>query len=108
MIVPVEETPEHLRLRATVTGPALLVVGDNHLPGWEARVDGARAPVLRADYTLRGVALEPGAHEVELAYRPRPVYAGAAVSAAALALTAWLWRAARRRDREDGGTPAAA
>lgn len=47
-----------------------LVMADTWYPGWEAQVDGKAAPVLNADYLLRGVYLARGAHQVEFAYHP--------------------------------------
>lgn len=84
----------------------VLVLSDAWFPGWQARVDGRGVPVLRVDHALRGVALPPGAHTVELSYRPRPLVVGGAVSAATLVgIAAWLARipllaaVARRRTR---------
>ncbi len=57
-----------LALEVEAEGPALLVVGDNWFPGWRARVDGEETPVLRADHTLRAVAVPGGRHEVEMWY----------------------------------------
>jgi hypothetical protein len=64
-------------------GAALLVVTDAFFPGWTARVDGAEAPVLRADYLVRAVPVPAGHHRVELTYRPASFAVGAALSAAA-------------------------
>jgi hypothetical protein len=60
------------RLSVAVDVPAggWLVVSENHLPGWRARVDGRDAPVLRGDWTFLAVPLAAGARRVELWYRP--------------------------------------
>ena len=39
-------------------------------PGWRAAVDGKEVSVLRADYLLRAVALDPGSHRIIFTYRP--------------------------------------
>jgi hypothetical protein len=65
--------------------PGLLVLTDIWYPGWEATVDGARATIVRANYSFRAIALPAGKHSVEFNYRPKPFYIGCG-----LALLAWL------------------
>jgi hypothetical protein len=48
----------------------MLVLRDQDFPGWQAYVDGVRAPLCRADYLFRAVPLAPGEHLVEFRYRP--------------------------------------
>jgi len=76
------------RVRASVTCGAAcwVVLTETFAPGWRARVDGAATPVLRADRALVAVAVPPGAHDVELDYRPRSVVVGAPVSLLVLCL----------------------
>jgi hypothetical protein len=57
-----------------------LVLSQVYYPGWQATVDGERTEVLRADYTFRAVALEPGEHVVRLAFTPRTWQVGLALS----------------------------
>ena len=66
----VAEEPNRLVLEARGDRPAYLVLSEMHRDGWSATVDGAPAPVVRANYLLRAVALPAGAHRVELAYWP--------------------------------------
>ena len=47
----------------------LLVLNDTWYPGWIVKVDGFTQPIYRANYHFRGVFLEPGAHQVEFAYK---------------------------------------
>jgi hypothetical protein len=84
--------------------PSMLVVTDTHYPGWEARVDGRPAPLLRANGYLRAVAVPPGLHRVEMRYRPRSLAIGGAVSAGSLLLVAAGFLAAGRHGRR-GGRP---
>ena len=58
-----------------------VVLGDNYDPGWRVWVDGREGEVLRANYSMRAVALEPGSHRIFFSYRPRLVLAGLACSA---------------------------
>lgn len=83
------DRPNSLLLEARLDRPGLLVVGDSIFPGWQAWVDDAPEPVLRADAIFRAVYLPAGEHRVLLAYQPLSFTAGATISAVA-ALAALL------------------
>ena len=59
-------------------------------------MDGASAPIVRADYAFRGVRLGPGEHHVEFHYAPGSLRAAAAVSTVALVIVLILLAARRR------------
>ena len=46
----------------------ILVLTDNWHPDWKVFVDGEKKKVYRANYTFRGVTIEPGEHEIVFAY----------------------------------------
>ncbi len=72
-----------------------LVLLDSYDPAWRVEVDGAPAPLLRADVLFRAVRLAPGPHRVVFTHRPVGLYLWGATSAvAALALMTVLvfWR----------------
>ncbi|WP_198033168.1 YfhO family protein [Methylosinus sp. PW1] len=48
----------------------LLVLHDLYYPGWEARIDGAPAPIVKANILFRGVPTAKGRHRVEFLFRP--------------------------------------
>lgn len=73
-----------LSASVSTTSDGFLVVGDRFDAGWRAWVDGAEAPVLRANVVLRGVPVPAGDHVVELRYAPWWVAVGALVSGIAL------------------------
>ena len=52
--------------------------------GWTARVDGARAKILRSDDMYMAIPLQAGSHDVVLTYETPFLKAGAALSAATL------------------------
>ncbi len=88
--------PSRLELATDAPGDRVLVVLDAYARGWTATVDGAPAPVFRADAAFRGVHVPAGAHRVELAYRPPGLWEGLGVSAAGLlALVLFVMRAGR-------------
>lgn len=71
---------DQMSLRVRTDRPALLLVTENFYPAWHARVDGAPAPILRADYAFRAIPIPVGEHEVTLTYQSRVLNASAAVS----------------------------
>jgi hypothetical protein len=73
-----------------VDSPAagVLVLADIYYPDWTVEVDGRPARLLRADYALRGVALEAGSHHVEFRFRSSSYRRGKAVSRASGAVIA--------------------
>jgi len=107
--------PNRVEVKTASAAPSILVLSENHYPGWRAYVDGRAAEDLRVDYDLRGVVLAAGEHRVEFIYRPKSVLVGLLVSLLTLAaLLLWssrvvpaslsrrlsLRRAGRRRDEE--------
>lgn len=78
-------------------GPRILAYLDAWYPGWHAFVDGAEAPLLRADDGFKAVALPVGTHHVSFVYRPVRAYSGIAVAGAALAVSLLLafWKTGR-------------
>lgn len=99
------DEPGDTAVRVRATGRALLVLNDLFAPGWTATVDGRPAPIVRTNAVVRGVWVEPGAHEVRFRYRTPGLAAGWGVALGGLAvLAAWALsvrlagrRAARRR-----------
>jgi hypothetical protein len=73
-------------LRVQTDRPALLIVTDNFFPAWQATVDGAPTPILRADHTFRAVPVPAGEHEVALTYRSGVLRASALASGGMLVL----------------------
>ena len=81
----VSYAPEHVLLDVETSAAGYLVLTDTDYPGWEAKVDGQRMPIYRANLMCRAIKLEQGRHQVEFRYRPRVFYAGAAISLGSLA-----------------------
>ena len=61
-------------------GPAILRLADQWYPDWTATVDDRPAPVLKADYLLRAVAVPAGRHRVVFTYRSRAIRLGLMLS----------------------------
>jgi hypothetical protein len=79
--------PNRVEVKTVSTVPAILVLSENHYPGWRAYVDGGAVDILRVDYNLRGVKLPAGSHLVKFVYQPKSVLIGLIVS---LLTLAWL------------------
>jgi hypothetical protein len=82
--------PNRIEVKTESPAPAILVLSENHYPGWQANVDGQSVEVMRVNYNQRGVALPAGNHLVTFVYRPKSVLIGLVVSL--LTLAALLWR----------------
>ena len=91
-------------IRAGLPADGYLALLDTYTPDWAVDVDGAPAPLMRANGLFRAVHLVPGTHVVTFTYRPSKLYAGALISAAtAAALALWCaWGARRARRARDG------
>jgi len=62
------------------SAPGYLVMADGYYPGWQAYVNGRKAPVLLADVSIRAVPIEAGTQKVLLVYRPISFLVGAWLS----------------------------
>ncbi len=107
----VERTPNRLLLDVEVSGPALIVVAENWFPAWKGYVDGEASAVLRADHTLRAVAVPAGRHRVALRYESELLRGSLGVSLACGLLLIGgagmsAGQARRRRERAPDGLEA--
>jgi len=64
--------------------PRMLIFSFPFDMGWEAFVDGRKAPLKVIDYGLNGLAVSPGGHTIMLRYRPPMRATGLLVSLAGL------------------------
>jgi hypothetical protein len=71
-------------LEAHLNCRGMVIEADPFSPDWVASVDGKPSAIYNAFGFLRGVVVEAGSHRIEMRYRPKSVYWGAAVSALGL------------------------
>ena len=64
----------------------VLVFSEIYYPGWTATIDGEPAELGRVDYILRALRVEPGKHQVELAFFPKSVNTTETIAYVAFAL----------------------
>ena len=62
--------PKRVELSAKVEAPSVLLLNDKYESKWKVFVDGEEKPLLRCNYIMRGVRLEPGQHKVEFRFQP--------------------------------------
>jgi hypothetical protein len=89
---------ERIVVRTEGGEPGVLVLSEPWYPGWEATVDGRRAPCVPANAWMRAVPVPEGRHEVVLRFRSRRLGPGVALSVGALlVLGGGAWWDRRRR-----------
>jgi len=67
----VEYGLNRIMVRAHIERPCILVFSEIAYPDWQAMVDGARVPLLTANYCLRALPLTPGDQEIQCIIRSR-------------------------------------
>lgn len=95
------ETATEIRMRVARDGPGWLVALQTHYPGWDATVDGRRAPLRRANVAFSAVPVPAGSVEVVLRYAPRSVRYGVVVSGVSVAVALGLLGVGLRRPRAE-------
>jgi hypothetical protein len=91
--------PDRAFLEVEADGPALVVMSDNHYPGWRAYVDGEERRILRSHFTFRAVEVPAGRSMVEFRFEPASVTYGSWLAglAAAILLARVVWEQRRAR-----------
>jgi len=84
--------PNFVQIKSKSAAPSILVLSENHYPGWRAYVDDRPVETVRVDYNLRGVTLNAGEHNIEFRYLPKSVFAGFAISLLTLLGLLLWWR----------------
>jgi hypothetical protein len=93
-----EETPTRVVVEANMETRGLLVLADNWNKGWQAYVNDRAAPIIRTNYSIRGVLLGRGASTVEFRYESPMLALGNWLAVAAFAvLLVWSILVLRRQ-----------
>jgi hypothetical protein len=84
--------PKDIKLHAVANAPSILMLADKYDPNWQVWVDGRRAELLRCDFIMRGVYLQPGTHNVEFLFKPdtAPMYVSLAAIVIGLLLLGFV------------------
>jgi len=78
--------PDERVFDVTIDGDGWFVLADAFADGWSVRVDGRKAPLVRANGVCQAVFLNKGSHTLRFVYSPASLATGLAVSAAAFVI----------------------
>jgi len=62
--------PDRVEIETDSDLGGMLALHDIYYPGWIAEIDGARAPILRADVLFRGLEVPAGRHGIVFRFAP--------------------------------------
>ena len=105
--------PKQIVLQAKAGTPAVLLLNDRFDPNWKVSVDGKPGHLLRCNFVMRGVYLQPGTHTVEFRFQPPSdtLYVSLAAIVVGLLLLGYLAVGTQRRPapapehRREAGRP---
>jgi len=80
----------------------ILVLSEVYYPNWKVFVNDVEKPMLRCDYSLRGVAIEKGNHTVVFKYIDKDFQLGAVITLFALAIVIGGFIADRYKTKKVG------
>ena len=89
----IEYENEKIRIKTSADHPGFLVLSEIYYPGWIAKVDGEKVPILRGNYLFRVIPLEKGEHEVHLYFVSWSFRIGAIISVLTfICLLFFIWK----------------
>jgi hypothetical protein len=85
--------PKDIKLHTQAATPTVLLLNDQYDSNWRVTVDGQPAPLLRANFIMRGVYLPAGEHAVEFHFSlpMKPLYITLAAMALGILLCGFLF-----------------
>jgi len=82
--------PERITIKTDSTVSGTLILTDTYYPGWIATVDGRPTKIEKANWTMRGVVVPAGNHEITMTYKPISVRIGLLLSTLSIFISAFL------------------
>lgn len=88
----VDYSPKRIKLNVDAKQTSVLLLNDRYHPDWKVWVNGQPAFLLRCNYIMRGVRVEPGKSVVDFRFQPpiTPLYVSLAALAFGLALCGYV------------------
>ena len=78
-----EYKPDFIKYESTNPKDGFAVFSEMYYSnGWKATIDGNEVPILRVDYTLRGLAIPAGTHTIEFRFEPEVIQKGGTLALA--------------------------
>ena len=74
------DDPACVRLETHLQKPGLVILADAFDSGWRLTIDGSPAPILRANWLMRGAAVSSGTHVLVFTFEPASVWLGGMIS----------------------------
>ncbi len=79
--------PNELRYKASTKDGGIAVFSEVFFPwGWTATVDGKDTPIACVDFTLRGIRVPAGSHEIVMRFDPQSIHATEKVAYASIVI----------------------
>ena len=95
-------TAQRIEFESESDQPAMVVVAQSYYHCWHAYVDGARAPLWRANYAFQALEVPEGRHQVTVVYKDAAFRVGAVISATTFAACFFAWCRNRRKRHVEG------
>lgn len=67
----IDYKPNKISLMVSTDSRSLLFLSDVFYPGWVAKVDNKKIPIVRANYSFRSIVIPKGLHNVAFYYEPQ-------------------------------------
>ena len=90
LIAGVTQGNDEVTLSVTAGQDGVVYFNESYYPGWIAEVDGAKAPVIRANYAFMAMPVSQGQHTIRFEFAPTSFRVGAALSGLAVLLIAGI------------------
>jgi hypothetical protein len=90
--------PKDIKFHTQAATPTVLLLNDQYDSHWRVFVDGKPAPLLRANFIMRGVYLTQGEHKVEFYFSlpVKPLYVTLSAMAVSIILSGFLFFLTRK------------
>ena len=72
--------PNELVYKSNNSNKGFAVFSEMYYPGWKAYIDGKASEILQVNYTLRGLVVPEGDHEIKFKFEPQVVQTGSLIT----------------------------